>query len=584
MEVSRYSKNIDSFIAAIIGFWVIWLYTKYSGVGISPDSIMYASTATNIQAHGSLLTFNKAPLTFFPVFYPFFLGVIQFFSGVNPIKAGATIDAFLFAGVIFTSGYIISQFITKSTIWRWSDLQKFKITRKWRILIPIAIILIVDYGIALVLTPKTPVPDHLAWISQSIFFDKPPTAAYIWFLILFRVEVVLIAISSSYKRLILAAIILSPGLLEIYTYLWSETLFILEILLFVIAFGRYLQTHTLKSLLWVAIITAIACITRYVGITIIGTGGLMLLLDNELPWSNWKKKIGHMFFYGGISIVLLVANLILNSSSTGLSTGTREPSITPFAENLHFVGTVFCDWGALGTGSYPFAILIAAVIMLALTATLLWKAFKGRINNYENIVIAFAIVYGLFIVIWASIQRFERINSRLLAPVFIPLLIACTCWVPDVLSLIRSKGKYVLAGVAVVLMLTFEYFTYQTDWQRYDDENDYGVPGYSDDDWNKSEFVVYLKQHTNIFKPGIPVYTDADEAVYLFTGMSSTLLPHKFFKADVQKFYARKQFYLIWFDNLSNPELLGIQDILKNKKLVKIGSAKEGEVFYYNGD
>src|SRR6202034_1193492 len=113
MEVSRYSKNIDSFIAAIIGFWVIWLYTKYSGVGISPDSIMYASTATNIQAHGSLLTFNKTPITFFPVFYPFFLSIIQLISRADPIKAGAMIDACLFGGVIFTSGWIMSRFINE---------------------------------------------------------------------------------------------------------------------------------------------------------------------------------------------------------------------------------------------------------------------------------------------------------------------------------------------------------------------------------------------------------------------------------------------------------------------------------------
>ena len=80
MELTRYYKNIDSFIAALIGFYAIYLYTKYSGVGLSPDSIMYASTATNIQAHASLLTFNKTPLVFFPVFYPFFLGIIQFIT------------------------------------------------------------------------------------------------------------------------------------------------------------------------------------------------------------------------------------------------------------------------------------------------------------------------------------------------------------------------------------------------------------------------------------------------------------------------------------------------------------------------
>jgi len=495
MDISRYLKNIDSLIAAIIGFYAVYLYTKYSGVGISPDSVMYASTATNIQAHGSLLTFNKTPITFFPVFYPFFLGIIQFISRVDPITAGATINQFLFAGVVFTSGWIMSKFLSHSVIYKW---------------------------------------------------------------------------------LILAAIILSPGLLEVYSFLWSETLFILEILFFIVVYAHYLKTRSIKSLVWVGVITAISCITRYAGVTIIGAGCLMLLLDNELPI---KKRIGYIFLYGFISISLLVGNLVLNRLSTGLSTGTREPSITPFLQNLYYCGTVFCDWGSLAKSTYPFAALIAGLILLALIGIMTFKTIKGQINRYENVVIAFALVYGLFIVISASISRYERINSRLLSPMIIPLLIACTSWVPDVLKLIKSKAKYALAAVAVMLMVAFEYASYQTDWQRYDDESDYGVPGYSDDSWNKSEFVVYLKQHKDLFKPGVPIYTDANEAVYLFTGMSSELLPHKFFKADVQKFYSKKQFYLIWFDNLYNTELIGLPDILKNKKLTKIGAAKEGEIY-----
>ena len=167
---------------------------------------------------------------------------------------------------------------------------------------------------------------------------------------------------------------------------------------------------------------------------------------------------------------------------------------------------------------------------------------------------------------------------------FIPLLIGITSWVPDVIKLVKTKARYVLAGVAVVLMLAFEYSTALTDYQRYDDEFDYGVPGYSDDDWNKSEFVVYLRHHKNMFKAGIPIYTDADEAVYLFTGMSSTLIPHKFFKADVQRFYAHKRFYLVWFGNLYNTELLSLPEIMKNKKLVRIGGAKEGDIYYFDGE
>src|ERR1700712_144256 len=104
MDLSRYLKNIDSLIAAVLGFYAIYLFTAYSGAGISPDSIMYASTATNIQAHGTIITFNKTPLVFFPVFYPFFLAIIQFLTRTDPVQAGAMIDASLFAAVIFTAG------------------------------------------------------------------------------------------------------------------------------------------------------------------------------------------------------------------------------------------------------------------------------------------------------------------------------------------------------------------------------------------------------------------------------------------------------------------------------------------------
>src|SRR3978361_564465 len=163
MKLTPYLKNLDSLIAAILGYYAIYLYTKYSGVGLSPDSIMYASTASNLQAHGSILTFNKTPLVFFPVFYPFFLGVIQFITRADPITAGSAINSCLFAAVIFTTGWVLEKFTSHARIYKW---------------------------------------------------------------------------------LILMAIILSPGLLEIYSFLWSETLFIFESLLFIIAYRNYLQSHT----------------------------------------------------------------------------------------------------------------------------------------------------------------------------------------------------------------------------------------------------------------------------------------------------------------------------------------------------
>ncbi|MES2428145.1 MAG: hypothetical protein V4560_14295 [Bacteroidota bacterium] len=497
MKPTAYLKHIDTLIAAFIGFYIIHLFTSYSGVGISPDSIMYASTATNIQAHWSLLTFNGSPLTFFPVFYPFFLGVIQFITRVDPFVAGSVINSCLFASVIFVTGWMMERFITHARI---------------------------------------------------------------------------------YKILILAAIILSPALLEIYSFLWSETLFILEVMLFILAYHHYMRLHSTFSLLMVVIIAAVACITRYAGITMVGAGGLMLLLDDQL---TIRRKIKHILILGFGSVSLLVANLFLNSLNTGLSTGKRLPSVTPFSQNLYYAGTVMNDWGALGKFADQFAIPIAAIILLFLIIVLVWKAATGQINSYENIVIAFTIVYGLFIILLATFSRFERINSRLLSPMFIPLVISCTCWIPDVIKSIKSKSKYVLAGVTIIMMLAFEYFTLQIDLQRYDDEMEYGVPGYSDDSWNTSPFVGFLRSHKQVFKPGVPIVSNADEAVYFFTGMSSTLVPHRYFKKDVDQFYEKKHYYYIWFKTLDNVVLINIHDIEKVHPLKKLYDLKDGAVYEY---
>lgn len=489
-------RQIDCLIAAIIGYYIIHLFAQYSGIGVSPDSIMYASTAQNIHDHFSLITFNNTPLVFFPVFYPFFLSICIFISGgVDPISAGPVINGLLFAATIFLSGWMTTKF-------------------------------------------------------------KAPSIVYKW--------------------LILIAVVLSPALQEIYTYLWSETLFILEILIFIIAYRQYLQTHTTKALVTVAIVAAITCITRYAGVTVVATGCLLILIDGRLVI---KKKIIHLFTFGAIGIFLLVCNLILNAHSTGLSTGTREPSITPFHENLYYFGTVILDWAGLPANFDPAAIAFAVIVILGLGTLVIVRTVQHHLNSYENIIMCFTLVYGLFILVVATISRFERMNSRLLSPMFIPMLLSFTCWIPDLIKYIRFNKKWLLATPFVIAMLAFEYTIARVDYQRYDDFRDYGIPGYTDDDWNKSEFINFLKTHRHIFKPGYPIYTDADEAVYMFAHMHSTLLPHKFFAKDVAKVYQQKSFYLIDFKKMESSELISLKDIQAHKKVTKLYDFEDGAVY-----
>ncbi|MDB4924547.1 hypothetical protein [Mucilaginibacter sp.] len=503
MQLSRYLKNYDTFIAALIGFVAVQLFCKYSGIGISPDSIMYISAARSLNTNGTLQTFNHIPIVDFPVFYPVFLGSIIFITRIDPVIFGTILDGLMFATLIYTSGWIMHRFVPTSRVYKW---------------------------------------------------------------------------------LMLVAIILSPALLQVYSYLWSETLFILETLFFLVAFRQYLLKHTVKALVVAALIAAIACVTRYAAVTIVGTGGLLLLLDRVLPL---KKKIVHIIIYGFVCISLLVSNLLFNAFMSGTTTGPREPSITSFGKNLYYFGTVMCDWMGFTPNQYYLATPIAIIMLGGFIAALAYNYFRRHLNSFENLAITFALVYGLFIVVSSTFSRYERINHRLLAPLFIPALWGYTSWGLLLLKKITSTTtRRIVAAVFIILMLGFITKEFLIDKDRYSDQvaDKYGVPGYTSDDWLESPFAAYLKHiDKSMFKPGVTIYTDAHEAVYFFSGMSSYLVPHKFFKKDIAKFYQIKHYYLIWFTALENPELINIKDIEKVKSLKKIKDfGDEGGIYEYD--
>jgi len=481
------SRHADSLLAAALGFFVLTFYTRYSGIGISPDSIMYISGARNLNAHKGFTYFGDKPLVAFPLFFPTFLGILLYITGIDPVVMGPILTGIIFGCVIFLTGFI---------------LERFTFPSKW------------------------------------------------------------------YKWFILLAIALSPSLLEIYSMLWSETLFILWTLIFVIAYHHYIKTHSLGSLAIVAIVTAFACVTRYAGVTLIGTGGMLLLFDSQL---KLKTRIGHILMFGTIASSLLITNLIHNSLVTHTGTGPRYKSLTSLSENMHYFGTVMADWFTLSSHQYNLAFTITLLLVVGFVAGFFYHTFgkKTAYKTYENIVIAFFVVYGLFMIISATISRYERLNNRLLAPLFIPFIIGCSYWVVPFIRKQQVKVKRMFYVLSLGIALLFLYGEYQNDYQRYDDQNDYGTPGYTDDDWNKSELIKVMKTHPQLFNPAYPIYNNACEAFYFFTGKSSEYIPKPTEPKQLKQFDTKPHGYIVMFNNLPDPALLTIPQIQQRKKQLK---------------
>jgi hypothetical protein len=117
--------------------------------------------------------------------------------------------------------------------------------------------------------------------------------------------------------------------------LWSETLFVVEILVFIYCVHTYFTNANFKNLLMMALVAAIATITRFAGVTLIMTGGLLLLLDNRL---SLQKKFKEVFIFGCVSSSLLIINfpaqaLTINESpnqpvTSTTTVNTSEPPAT----------------------------------------------------------------------------------------------------------------------------------------------------------------------------------------------------------------------------------------------------------------
>lgn len=496
---SSFKRNIDSLIAAAAGFFIIFLFTRHSGIGVCPDGVVYTTAAENLCATGKYIDFTHGPVIDFPAFYSIFLSGIMWFTGLKPLVFAPFLNAFLFGLVIYLTGNIMEQFECRS---------------KW------------------------------------------------------------------YKTAILSCIVLSPGLLEDYSMMWSETLFILFLLLFMMAMRRYFQSNSVKALVASAIITSFACITRYAGIVIIGTGAIFILFNSK---RTLLEKLKDEFLFGTVSSLLLALNLYRNYIVSGTLTGHREQSFTPLITNMHDTGIVFSGWLPFIKENYISAVLIVIAIISGLIILCSYQYFKDKsIKGYESMAIYFSLFYISFMIVTATISRFEQLNSRFMTPAFIPLLWSGSYWLVPLAKrnqVLIKRWSFAILGL--FMFFSFQYNQLAADAETWDGVKDAGIPGYTEDQWTKSETVQFIEKNKLPFKRNYTIYSDAYDAIYWFTGKPGKFLPAREYKPAVKDFLNDPHCYLVWFNDGENFDLVDLNFVTHVKKMKLVKQFNDGAIYEY---
>ena len=476
---------------------LVLLLTRHNGLGISPDSIYYMSTADSFLAGNGFYQFDNKPFVMFPVFYPITLSVVKFIVGISFLQVAPYFNAFLFGASIFMCGIILEE------------------------------------------------SNHRKWLK--------------WFVLLI--------------------IISSPGLLEVYSMLWSETLFIAEVLLFILCSKQYFEKPIIKHLLIMALVAAIAAETRLAGVAIIATGGLLILFNQNFIW---RKKLIHAFIFGCIAVSLFVLNLLRNALLTQTLTGNRQKGVTPLLVNLKYYGLVLSDWLPFSNLTNSYSVLIGFTFLIIVGFVFLYRLISAKEHHtYEKIAVGFTLMYSFFMLAVATLSRFETINNRLLSPFYIPCILTISFYLA---SLLRAKwSNFIRLGLITIFLLVFIATIAQyvkTDLATYNENKEGGIGGYSDDDWLVSSGLInYLVTTPKFFKTNETIFSNAAHAVYFRSQQHVQILPERKYQQLVNEFNKMPSQLLIWFDNEDNPEVLTLQEVAATKNLQIIGKFNDGVIY-----
>lgn len=488
--------DIESFIAAIAGIFVIYLFTHHGGIGVSPDSVVYTSAARNLYHHGHFEAYNHMPLVDFPVLYPLFLTLTMYISGLDPVVTGSIINGVLFAILIYSCGHIMKQII-RSRLSKWT---------------------------------------------------------------------------------LLCGLLISPALLDVYTMLWSETLFITLSLLFFLLLNRYFEKPGIASVLPVAVCAGLACITRYAGVTFIAAGCFLIFFH---PQHKMKKKLTNAIVMGAVSSLFLIANLVRNTLITGTFTGNREKSVTSFMQNMHYFGEVLYFWLPFFKGHQLFATFFAFTLLVLSIVAIIWRIrMNYNHDTYQNIALVFATIYILFIVVSASFSRYEQINNRLLSPAYAPLLLVVVYALGRLSFKLMVQKKIITIVSLVSIFAVFIASQVAESYSMYQEFNQYGIPGYTDDSWRHSPIVQHLQKHPDTFKTGYTIYSNAHEAAYFTANVAAESLPHTVDTEDVETFNTNNAHYLLWFTAINDSDLVSFATINATKNLVPVATVADGTIYW----
>jgi 4-amino-4-deoxy-L-arabinose transferase-like glycosyltransferase len=264
-----------------------------------------------------------------------------------------------------------------------------------------------------------------------------------------------------------ALILGSPILVDAYSSLMSEPLFITIGFSGLVALLFYLRENKRSILVIAALVSGLAMLTRYIGFAYLVTAILAILL---LSGTRIKKRLVDVLFFSLIATLPTLASQVwvylVSAHLAGRSFGLDNSfltSVRDFGNQLAGVLNSWLPWSTRGVSIFPPPARLLVITMIGLLALVfVWLRLRDQpeyngLLRFNNLMFFFCVLYPTSLglsYIYSSPP--VAINSRMLSPL-LPALLALACGLlAGIVKSFRSRWwvKLICLGLfaAVIVM------------------------------------------------------------------------------------------------------------------------------------
>lgn len=401
------------------------------------------------------------------------------------------------------------------------------------------------------------------------------------------------------------AVAISYPLTSVAAWAFTEVPFILFTSLSLIWTDRFLHHGRQGALGWAAVFAALACLTRYVGLSLILVVLPLVMLRPGAPLRDRMRQGATYALVVLFPICLwMLRNFLIEGRLIGRRTGPRHTFIETLETMLSEVarGALLWDLWNLPEAVRFVAIPLAGVAVLIPVVVagyaFVWSLRKGATSSDRCgwIPIAvfggYTLTYLLSVMIAAKVSFVMPLGGRMLAPACIPLLFATTLVLDRLLSAERNgpelnrigslptlrtvrqagKGLPRWLGVLLALWLVGQVLLNVRDIRR---ANTQGL-GFASQQWADSEVLRYMRE-ADIRGTVVT----SSPVTYLYTAAQGySYLPLHLPRVQLKLDRVGDGQHLVWFHAVNTDDYTyGAADLRGLTGLVVVAELSDGIIF-----